>query len=155
VYFDMPPNYTVCDTGAKSVAVKTSGYEKMSVTLMLAVLAYGSKLPPYVVLNRKNMPKEQLPRGIIVRCQPRRWMTSDLMKDWLLMVLNRRPGALLRKRGMLVLVAFKRHLTPEVKATITGGCINTDLVVIIPGGMTSQLQVLVVAVNKQLKDHLK
>jgi hypothetical protein len=81
-------------------------------------------------------------------------MTSDLTKDWLLVVWNRRPGALLRKRRMLVLDAFKGHLTPEVKATITGGSINTDLVVI-PGGVTSQLQVLDVVVNKPFKDHLK
>jgi hypothetical protein len=81
-------------------------------------------------------------------------MTSDFMKDWLLVVWNRRPGALLRKRGMLVLDAFKGHLTPDVKATITGGSINIDLVVI-PDGMTSQLQVLVVVVNKPFKDHLK
>jgi hypothetical protein len=86
VYFDTPPSYTVDDTGAKSVAVKTSGREKMRVIVMLAVLAGGSKLPPYVILNRKNMPKEQLPRGIIVRCQPKGWMSSDLMKDWLSVV---------------------------------------------------------------------
>lgn len=36
---------------------------------MLAVLADGMKLPPYVILKRKTMPKEQLPTGIIVRCQ--------------------------------------------------------------------------------------
>jgi hypothetical protein len=76
------------------------------------------------------------------------------MKDWLLLVWNRRPGALLRKRGMLGLDAFQGHLTPEVKATITGGSINTGLVVIL-GGMTSQLQVLGVVVNKPFKDHLK
>jgi hypothetical protein len=154
VYFDMPPNYTVDDTGAKSVAVKTSGHEKMRATVMLVVLADGNKLPLYVFLNRKNMPKEQLPRGIIVRCQPVGWMTSDLMKDWSLVVVgNRRPGTLLRKE-MLILDAFKGHLTPEVKATITGGSINTDLVVI-PSGMTSQLKVLDVVVNKPFKDHLK
>jgi hypothetical protein len=31
--------------GAKSVAIKTLGYEKMCVTVMLAVLTHGSKLP--------------------------------------------------------------------------------------------------------------
>ena len=53
---------------------------------------------------------------------------------------------------MLVLYVFKGHLTPEIKATITCSSMNTNLV-IIPGGMTSQLQVLVV--NKPCKDHLK
>lgn len=41
----------------------------MHFTVMLAVLADGIKLPPYVVLKRKTMLKEQLPTGIIVRCQ--------------------------------------------------------------------------------------
>jgi hypothetical protein len=58
------------------------------------------------------------------------------------------------KWGMLVLNAFKGNLTPEIKATVTGSSINTDIVVI-PEGMTSQLQMLDVVVNKPLKDHLK
>jgi hypothetical protein len=53
---------------------------------------------------------------------------------------------------MLVLDAFKGHLTPELRSVIHA--MNTDLVVI-PGGITSQLQVLEVVVNKPFKDHLK
>jgi hypothetical protein len=59
---------------------------------------------------------------------------------------------LLRKREILVLDAFKGHLIPEVRSAIHA--LNTDLVVI-PGGMTSQFQVLDVIVNKPFKDHLK
>ena len=62
------------------------GCEKMCVTNMLVVLSHGSKLPPYVVVNHKTMPKEQLPRGIIVRCQPEGSMTTEFMKNWLLVV---------------------------------------------------------------------
>ena len=43
------------------MAIKTSGYEKMVVSVMLVVLADGTKLPPYVILNYKTAPKEQLP----------------------------------------------------------------------------------------------
>jgi hypothetical protein len=50
--------------------------------------------------------------------------------------LHRRPDALLKKRGMLVLDAFKGHLTKKVK-TAASNLLNMDLV-IIPGGMTSQ-----------------
>ncbi|KAJ4439521.1 hypothetical protein ANN_07645 [Periplaneta americana] len=53
---------------------------------------------------------------------------------------------------MLVLDAFKGHLTLEVKKKITA--LKTDLVVI-PGGMTSKLQVLDVVVNKPFKDQLR
>lgn len=47
----------------------------------------------------------------------------------------------LKKWGMLVLDAFKGHLTQGIKTTITGIFMNTELVVI-PGGITSKLQVL-------------
>jgi hypothetical protein len=50
-----------------------------------------------VILNHETVPKEQLPRGIFVMFLPKDWMTSDLMKDWLLVVWNSRPGVLLRK----------------------------------------------------------
>jgi hypothetical protein len=146
----MSPNYTVDDKGVKSV-IKTSGNEMMRVTVMLTVLADSTKLPPYVIHNRKTTPKEQLPIGLIVRCRSNGWMTNELMGDRLQVVWNRRPGVLLTKRGMLVPDAFKGHLTPEVKSAIHA--MNTDLVVI-PGGMTSQPQVLDV-VNKPFNDHLK
>ena len=55
---------------------------------------------------------------------------------------------------MLVMDVFKGHVTPEIEATVTGSYMNTDLV-IIPGGMTLQLQVLDVVVNRPFKGHLK
>jgi hypothetical protein len=53
---------------------------------------------------------------------------------------------------MLVLYAFKGHLTEKVKS-VASNLLNTDPV-IIPGSMTSQLQVLDVVVNKPFKDRL-
>jgi hypothetical protein len=55
-------------------------------------------------------------------------MNSELMKDYLLVIRNRRPGVLLRKWGILVLDTLLGHLTPAMKATITGSYLNTDLV---------------------------
>lgn len=55
---------------------------------------------------------------------------------------------------MLVLDAFKGHSTLEINATITGSSMNIDLVVI-PGGMTLQLQVLIIVVNRPFKYHQK
>lgn len=153
VYFDMTTNLTVEKKGAKSVTVKSTGNEKLRITVMLAVLADGNKLPPYVILRRKTLPKENLPQGVIFRCNEKGWMTNELMIDWLKSVWNRRPGALLKRRGMLVLDAFRGHTTDEVK-TLLRDEMSTDLVVI-PGGMTSQLQVLDVVVNKPFKDSLR
>ena len=53
---------------------------------------------------------------------------------------------------MLVLGAFRGHLTEPVKGQVRA--MNGDLV-IIPGGMTSQLQVLDIVVNKPFKDNLR
>ncbi|KAJ4446805.1 hypothetical protein ANN_13503 [Periplaneta americana] len=152
VFWDMPSNMTVDNKGAKSISLRTTGNEKQRITVMLAVTADGGKLPPYVILKRKTMPKQNLPKGLVIRCQEKGWMTTELMMYWLAMVWNRRPGVLLCKRAMLVLDAFKGHLTLEVKKKITA--LKTDLV-IIPGGMTSKLQVLDVVVNKPFKDQLR
>ncbi|KFV69216.1 Pogo transposable element with KRAB domain, partial [Dryobates pubescens] len=99
----------------------------------LAALADGIKLPPYVILKRKTMLKDQLPTGIIVRCQTQEWMPTDLMKDWLNIIWNRRAGVLVCKRKMLVLGTFEGYLTPAMQNG-TGG-MNTELAVV-PGGMS-------------------
>lgn len=152
VFFDMPSSVTVAKRGDKSVLVRSTGNEKSRVTVMLTCLADGTKLPPYLILKRKTIPKEAMPAGIIVRAQERGWMDTELVVDWLKVVWGRRPGALSKKRNMLVLDAFRGHLTEQVKAQVQK--MNGDLV-IIPGGMTSQLQVLDVVVNKPFKDNLR
>jgi len=50
-------------------------------------------------------------------------------------------------QGMPVFDVFQGHASPEIKVTITDRSMNTGLVVI-PGGMTTQLQVLNVVVKK-------
>jgi hypothetical protein len=62
------------------VAMKTTGYEKLLVTVMLCITANGNKLPPYVILIRKIMPKEHFCKDIIVGFQTNGWMTSELME---------------------------------------------------------------------------
>lgn len=135
--FDKPSNNIIEEIGTKSFIIKTLGNEKMCIIVMLAVLADGIKLPPYVILKRKTMLKDQLPTGIIVRCQNQGWMSTGLMKDWLNIIWNRRPGVLVFKGRMLVLGTFKGYLTPAMKNIV--GEINAALT-IVPGGM-SQLQI--------------
>lgn len=78
-------------------------------------------------------------------------MTEELVLDWVKSVWCRRPGALLARRSMLVLDAFRGHLTEGVKKLIDN---RTELVVI-PGGLTSQLQPLDVCLNKPFKAHVR
>ncbi|KAJ8362613.1 hypothetical protein AAFF_G00365470 [Aldrovandia affinis] len=106
VFFDMPTSVTVHKKGDKSVIVRSTGNEKSRVTLMLACLADGTKLPPYLILKRKTVPKEAMPAGIIVRAQAKGWMETELVVDWLKVVWGRRRGGLRKRRNMLVLDAF-------------------------------------------------
>jgi len=53
---------------------------------------------------------------------------------------------------LLVLNAFKGHVADEVKATLQKGNCET---VIIPGGMTSQLQTLDIFINKPFKARVR
>lgn len=53
-------DYTVSNGGTKSMVMKTMGNYKLQVTVMFAVLAGGSKLPTYMILSHKTLPKEQL-----------------------------------------------------------------------------------------------
>jgi len=46
--------------GGKSVTVKTSD-KKIPVIVMLAALADGRKLSPFMILNHTTVPKEKLP----------------------------------------------------------------------------------------------
>lgn len=57
---------------------------------MLACPADGTKLPLYVVLKRKTVPKEAMPAGIIVRAQEKGWMETELVVAWLKVVWGRR-----------------------------------------------------------------
>lgn len=95
--------------------MKSTGNEKLRVTVMLAVVANGNKLPPYIILHRKTLPKENLPQGVIFPCNEKGWMINELTIDWLKSVWNRRPGALLKRHGMLVLDAFCGHPPPLMK----------------------------------------
>ena len=74
------------------------------------------------------------------------------MQDWLEVVWRRRTGAVPKQRGMLILNGFRGHATDSVKSSMES--MSTDMV-IIPGGLTSQLQVLDVVVYKPLNDSVR
>ena len=132
--------------------IMTTCHEKDRLTVILACLGDGTKLPPYVVFKRKTLPKDLvLPRGIHVRAQAKGWMDESLVKDWLNSVWTK-VGGLLRKRNLLVWDSFRAHLSYNVKRVLKNS--RTD-VAVIPGGMTSLLQPLDVGVNKPFKDNLR
>ena len=81
--FDMPGNRTVDVKGASTVSIKISGAEKQHFTVILSCLADGAKLKPAVVFKRKKMPKEKLPKNIIVLVQEKSWVDERIHFGWL------------------------------------------------------------------------
>ena len=151
--FDLPGNRTVNAVGEKTIMVKTTGHEKTHFTVVLSCMADGTRLKPVVIFKRKTLPKgAKFPHGVVVKAHPKGWMDEKGTTDWLEEVWNKRPGALLRQRSMLVWDMFRAHITDNVKDKAKN--LQTDLCVI-PGGLTSMLQPLDVCLNKPFKDRLR
>jgi hypothetical protein len=73
IYLDTPPNYTLEKKGVKEVLLKTTGCEKLCLTVMLEATTDGRKLPPLLSLKRKTLPKsEAFPKDIIIRAHEKR-----------------------------------------------------------------------------------
>ncbi len=53
LYFNMLPNATIEKLGAKEVIMRTLGQEKNRFSVILTVLADGTKLPPYLIFKGK------------------------------------------------------------------------------------------------------
>lgn len=102
---------------------------------MSCITANRAKLRPILILNRKIIPKnEEFPRDVVIRCNSKDWMTSDLMVEYIKCVWNRRPGKSRNIRSMLVFDAFKGHLRDDVKNSLRN---NSSDLIVIPGGMIS------------------
>jgi hypothetical protein len=50
---------------------------------MLSVLVDRMKLVPFVILKRKDLPKENLPTVIIFKCIKKEWMIGEFTLEWL------------------------------------------------------------------------
>ena len=149
IYLNMPSNYMLEKIGVKEVLLKITGCEKLRLTVMLAATADGRKLPPLLIFKRKTLPKSEVfPKDVIVRAREKGWITEERMLEWLKIVRGRRPRVFLNQPSMLVLVAFKGHLTDSVKNQLRK--MNTELVVM-PGGITSVLQPMDLSINKPSK----
>ena len=145
--FDMPSPVTLEKRGAKTVSIRTTGHEKACFTVILGCLADGTKLPPVCIFKLKNVPREVFPPGVIIRVNEKGWCNELVMHDWIDNVWTER-NPLGNPQSLLILDAFKGHLVDSIKHRFSEK--NTHLAVI-PCGMTSKLQPLDVAINKNFK----
>lgn len=73
----IPSDTTPEKTGASMVNMK------FCCTIMHSALADGTKLPPYVALKRKTLPKITFPAEVVVHAQENSLMNSDLVMGWI------------------------------------------------------------------------
>ncbi|XP_076740000.1 pogo transposable element with KRAB domain isoform X2 [Maylandia zebra] len=151
--FDIPVSHTVEKKGTSTVAIRTTGYEKSSFTVVLGCHANGQKLPPMVIFKRKTLPKEKFPAGLIIKANVKGWMDEEMMKEWLREVYERRPGGFFHASpSLLICDSMRAHLTADVKKLVKQ--MNCELAVI-PGGLTKELQPLDIGVNRPFKVRLR
>ncbi|CAI7912431.1 unnamed protein product [Closterium sp. NIES-54] len=137
--------------GARSVPIRTAGYEKTRLTVMLACTAFGEKLRPWVWFKLKNVPNCEIPERIVCQAQDNGWMDESAVQTWLtkevLPHLNPRRGQNAR-RAMLVLDSYRGHITQTMLQAYRMHSITPE---VIPTGCTSQIQPLDVSINRCFK----
>ena len=86
----------------------TTGHEKQRITVCLAAMTDGTKLPPFVVLKGKRMPKDVacIP-NVIVRMSKNAWMDENLTSEWVDKIWK---GVPLPGKRLLVWDLFKCHM---------------------------------------------
>ncbi|EXX73263.1 hypothetical protein RIR_jg12104.t1 [Rhizophagus irregularis DAOM 181602=DAOM 197198] len=150
--FNLPSNTTLEHRGTKSVAILSTGHERANFTVVLACMANGEKLPPVIIFNLVNIPREDFPDGVIVRANPNGWMNEEEMTWWIENIWTQRAKQGSNPRSLLVLDSFSVHKTDAIKRRFHRK--NTDLA-IIPGGLTSRLQPIDVSLNKSFKAKMR
>ncbi|CAI7876443.1 unnamed protein product [Closterium sp. NIES-54] len=151
LWLEMPTTTTVEETGVRLVPIRSAGYQKQRVTVMLACTADRRKLKPWVFFKRKTLPKGDFPADVAVACHENGWMDSPGVVRWLeecvKPFLKPRFGRY-AKSSMLVLDSYRGHLTEEVKEKLREmNCVPA----IIPSGCTAEVQPLDVCINKSFK----
>jgi len=75
--------YALETNGVTVVRIKTTRHEKKRLTVNLCVL----KLPPFVILDRKTLPKTRIPESkLVVAANESGWMNHEMIEIWVKIV---------------------------------------------------------------------
>ena len=101
-------------------------------------------------IQTKDPAEREVPPSVIVYVHPKVWMDTDGMLVWLHKAWGQRPGSeLINTKSLTVWDQFRAHLNDKVKHRNTRST-NTDIAVI-PGRLTSILQLLDMSINHPFK----
>ena len=150
VYFDMGRKTTYHWRGEKTISVlKTTGYRKR-VTVCLAVLDNGDKLPPLVIFAGKTPPFNTHKKTLVVAANQNAWITEELMLKWVREIWNKAQFPA-NSKPLLLLDHCTSHKKPSIGQTMKK---DTSLDYV-PPGCTSLVQPLDLSINKPFKDSLR
>ncbi|KAI9103406.1 DDE superfamily endonuclease-domain-containing protein [Phlyctochytrium arcticum] len=157
IWWDMVSEYTIDKVGQKKIWIRTSAKEKQRITVTLAVLADGTKLPPVVIFAAmpdgnlaKNARTGKALYDTLVRWQKSSWVDESEALWWTENVWLQ--GHCKTESSFLIFDALRSQYMPAIK-TLFNKSNSTPCV--IPGGMTSILQPLDVSINKVFKRYYK
>lgn len=148
VWDDMVSNTTVDRVGASSINLKTTGHEKVMVTVCLSAQADGKKLKPFIVFRAAKCETKKLNEDFrhkcIVTTSSNTWMNEELTLNWVKSIL----GAFSFNICLLAWNSYECHMMQSVKEALHQ--INVDQV-IVPGGCTKYVQAPDVSWNRPFK----
>ena len=111
VWSDMVSTTTVDKSGTKDVPLKTTGHEKVRVSVCLAARGDGTKLKPFVVFaGAKREAKalhEEYKRQCSVASSTNGWMNEELALRWV----NEVVGAFSFNKRLLAWDSYEAHMT--------------------------------------------
>lgn len=127
IWIDPLQDRTIEKIGKKTISLFSTGSHKSKVSVTLAAMADGRKLPPFIVLKGKKIPPDlQNFQNAIIKMSDNGWNNEKTILEWLTSVW----GSFAFGRRLLVWDAFRCHKTSAVKALIN--TMRTD-VAMIPG----------------------
>ena len=152
INFDMLGNKTVDFKGVRTVNVKSTGHEKTRFTVVLACMADGTQLKPMVISKRTTKPKITFPPNVLVHFHKKGCMDENGVKLWIENIWNRQPGGMQKEHNLLVWNMFWSHIMANSKTCLVR---NNTNIAIMPGGLTSVLQLLDISLNKPFKNNVR
>ena len=151
VWIDPIGRTSITNKGAKEVAVKSTGHEKLRITVMLCAKENGTKCLPFVLLPRKRPILEvekKFKRKLILSWCGSVWMNQIQTIEFLEKVF----GTFAFGNRLLVWDSFRSHISDQTKEKLKQMKID---IAVIPGGCTKYIQPPDVSWNKPFKQKIE
>ena len=127
VYFDYSCSLNVENKGVREVPVKTSGYDKLHVTVMLTARSDGFKCRPYILLKNKRPIKEIVTKfkNTLHLCWAgRSFFNDDLTSEFLQKIV----GFSMSGKPLLAWDSYRCHISAATKKQLKKLQINTAVI---------------------------